>query len=95
MCPGTLRENTERPITIEQETNWLAGVHPEAILMANLEVLETEPRPAAAPPLWDGQASRRVVDLPAGQRCGSLPQDGCVLRAPARPDSTGKLRLTL
>ena len=68
MCPGTLRENTERPITIEQGTNRLAGVHPEAILKADLEVRETEPRPAAAPPRWDGQASWRVVDVPAQGR---------------------------
>lgn len=59
----TLRENTERPITVEQGTNRLVGVDTGTALAAALETLEA-PRPAlAAPPLWDGAASARILDV--------------------------------
>ena len=59
----TLRENTERPITIEQGTNRLVGVEPAAILTAVRETLENAPRPAMIPELWDGHASSRILDV--------------------------------
>jgi UDP-N-acetylglucosamine 2-epimerase (non-hydrolysing) len=59
----TLRENTERPATIEQGTNRLAGIDPERILAATLETLDAPPATAHAPELWDGCASRRIVDV--------------------------------
>jgi UDP-N-acetylglucosamine 2-epimerase (non-hydrolysing) len=62
----TLRENTERPITIERGTNRLAGVQPDTILKTALEVLETATPVLPPPPLWDGQASRRILDILAG-----------------------------
>jgi len=58
----TIRENTERPITIDQGTNRLAGTEPETIARLGREAL-TELRTAANPPPgWDGQAAERVVD---------------------------------
>lgn len=56
----TLRDNTERPITIEQGTNVLAGTGKQSILAAwNRHGLA---RPAArVPDLWDGQAASRAV----------------------------------
>jgi UDP-N-acetylglucosamine 2-epimerase (non-hydrolysing) len=59
----TLRENTERPVTIEQGTNRLVGVEPGAILRAALEELEGPPKAAQVPDLWDGGASRRILDV--------------------------------
>lgn len=58
----TLRENTERPITIEQGTNQLVGVDPDAIRLALQAVLTGEPIPARRPDLWDGHAAERIVD---------------------------------
>jgi UDP-N-acetylglucosamine 2-epimerase (non-hydrolysing) len=58
----TLRDNTERPVTVTGGTNRLVGSDPAAILTAAREVLAA---PAAAPPppppLWDGHASQRIA----------------------------------
>jgi UDP-N-acetylglucosamine 2-epimerase (non-hydrolysing) len=57
----TLRENTERPITIELGTNRLVGTDTEAIKRAALEILETSERSETKiPPLWDGHAAERI-----------------------------------
>jgi UDP-N-acetylglucosamine 2-epimerase (non-hydrolysing) len=58
----TLRDNTERPITISQGTNVLVGTDPAAIRAAAAAVLEKK-RVARAtrPALWDGRASERIV----------------------------------
>lgn len=57
----TLRENTERPITLEQGTNRLAGTTREGILEAFAEFLREGPRPGQRPELWDGHAARRIM----------------------------------
>ena len=59
----TLRENTERPITLEQGTNTLVGLDPERILAAAHAALAEPVRARAAPALWDGQAAGRILDL--------------------------------
>ncbi len=56
----TLRENTERPITIEMGTNLLGGVRKESILKAYQESLAEKGKPASIPPKWDGRASERI-----------------------------------
>jgi UDP-N-acetylglucosamine 2-epimerase (non-hydrolysing) len=58
----TLRETTERPITIAEGTNRLVGVDPEAIVAAARAVLEdgVEPR---RPELWDGNAGGRIAEV--------------------------------
>ena len=58
----TIRENTERPITIDVGTNVLAGTTREGILNAYRESLIKVKR-AAIPPLWDGRASNRIWDI--------------------------------
>ena len=60
----TLRENTERPITIEIGTNILVGTNPEKIKQTAFEVLENKnsARNAKIPPLWDGRAAERICD---------------------------------
>jgi len=59
----TLRENTERPITLELGTNRLVGIDPRAALGAALEVLDGPPKPARIPELWDGRTSCRILDV--------------------------------
>jgi UDP-N-acetylglucosamine 2-epimerase (non-hydrolysing) len=58
----TLRESTERPITIEQGTNLLVGSAPARIVAAARAVLLGGRRPSQVPPLWDGRAAERIVD---------------------------------
>ena len=55
----TIRDNTERPITVQLGTNVLAGTSTEAILAAYPESLAKRGR-AQVPPLWDGKASERI-----------------------------------
>jgi UDP-N-acetylglucosamine 2-epimerase (non-hydrolysing) len=59
----TLRENTERPITVDQGTNILAGVSSEGIKLSISEVLEGERSSSKIPELWDGKAAQRIVDI--------------------------------
>ena len=59
----TMRENTERPITIAQGTNRLVGMDPDTILRAALQTLESPPRLLPPPALWDGKASARILDV--------------------------------
>jgi UDP-N-acetylglucosamine 2-epimerase (non-hydrolysing) len=59
----TLRENTERPATVEQGTNQVVGVDPDRILAAARQILQQNPRPSQRPPLWDGNAAPRIVAI--------------------------------
>ena len=56
----TLRNNTERPITVTAGTNVIAGTTPETILAA-WRILQTAAPRHVAPPLWDGTAATRIV----------------------------------
>jgi UDP-N-acetylglucosamine 2-epimerase (non-hydrolysing) len=59
----TLRENTERPITILQGTNHLAGLDRERIVAIAKRVLRGEfANNGTLPELWDGRAAERIVD---------------------------------
>jgi UDP-N-acetylglucosamine 2-epimerase (non-hydrolysing) len=57
----TLRENTERPVTIHQGTNLLAGTRRDTIWPA-FERAMAEPVGERRPALWDGQAAPRITD---------------------------------
>ncbi|MDH3314145.1 MAG: UDP-N-acetylglucosamine 2-epimerase (non-hydrolyzing) [Gammaproteobacteria bacterium] len=57
----TLRENTERPITVEQGTNTVVGNSPAHILAAVDDVLRTGGKAGRVPELWDGRASQRIA----------------------------------
>jgi UDP-N-acetylglucosamine 2-epimerase (non-hydrolysing) len=56
----TIRQNTERPITVEMGTNILAGTRRDAIIEAFKESLSQRGGRQRMPPLWDGQASQRI-----------------------------------
>jgi len=57
----TVRENTERPITIEQGTNTLVGSDRHTILDAVDDILATGGKQGRIPDLWDGQAAHRIA----------------------------------
>jgi UDP-N-acetylglucosamine 2-epimerase (non-hydrolysing) len=59
----TLRTSTERPATVSEGTNTIVGVEPERIRAAAFETLDRPPRTASVPPLWDGHAAERIVDV--------------------------------
>lgn len=58
----TLRENTERPITIEMGSNVLVGVDPAKILAEAYTSLDGQKRDLQIPPLWDGKTAARICD---------------------------------
>ncbi|HPE80213.1 MAG: UDP-N-acetylglucosamine 2-epimerase (non-hydrolyzing) [Chromatiaceae bacterium] len=58
----TLRENTERPITVEQGTNTIVGTDPAKIKDCFDEVMASGGKSGRVPELWDGQAAERIAD---------------------------------
>ena len=59
----TLRENTERPVTLTTGTNRLVGTDPVRIEGSFREILSDRWPVGRRPPLWDGKASQRIVDI--------------------------------
>jgi UDP-N-acetylglucosamine 2-epimerase (non-hydrolysing) len=64
----TLRETTERRITVTQGTNRVIGSDPRRITQEVLQLFTTPPPPAALPSLWDGHASRRITEILLSRR---------------------------
>lgn len=64
----TLRDNTERPVTIELGTNTLLGLDPARITEIPTIIASQDPSapPPEPPPLWDGHAAERIAELLAG-----------------------------
>lgn len=58
----TLRENTERPITVTMGSNRIVGTDPEKIVAAALTALSETTRTPASIPLWDGHTAERIVE---------------------------------
>ena len=59
----TIRENTERPITITEGTNVLVGSDPERIRIETARALGGDTRETKVPALWDGHTAARIVDV--------------------------------
>jgi UDP-N-acetylglucosamine 2-epimerase (non-hydrolysing) len=59
----TIRENTERPVTIEKGTNTLVGTSRKSILEAYKEFKEGKRKKWCTPELWDGETSERIVNI--------------------------------
>jgi UDP-N-acetylglucosamine 2-epimerase (non-hydrolysing) len=58
----TLRENTERPVTVTEGTNQIVGTKPDAILRA-YESTRSRKANSVHPPLWDGHAADRIIPI--------------------------------
>ena len=59
----TLRENTERPITVTEGTNTIVGCDPELIKSTALDALTTGGKSGRIPELWDGKTAHRIADV--------------------------------
>jgi UDP-N-acetylglucosamine 2-epimerase (non-hydrolysing) len=59
----TVRENTERPITVTQGSNLLVGQNTEQLRQKAAEVLSRKGVHGQIPPLWDGKASERIAAI--------------------------------
>ncbi|TSC75476.1 MAG: UDP-N-acetylglucosamine 2-epimerase [Parcubacteria group bacterium Gr01-1014_30] len=57
----TLRQNTERPITVTAGTNVIGGITKDQILSEFGEMMQKPKKRKKIPPLWDGKASLRIV----------------------------------
>ncbi len=57
----TIRENTERPITVEQGTNILVGTDRKAMVSGVQEILAGHGKRGRVPELWDGRAAERLA----------------------------------
>ena len=56
----TLRDNTERPIAVEEGTNTVVGTDPARMLATIEEILTTGGKAGRVPALWDGRAAFRI-----------------------------------
>ena len=63
----TLRESTERPVTVEQGTNVVVGTRSEDVLAAARDALHGGRRPGRIPELWDGRAGERIAESLAAE----------------------------
>jgi UDP-N-acetylglucosamine 2-epimerase (non-hydrolysing) len=59
----TIRENTERPVTVDEGSNVLAGTDPGKIVLEARRVLRGEGKQGRRPHLWDGKAAERIVEI--------------------------------
>lgn len=59
----TLRDNTERPVTLTSGTNTLLGLDPSAIARIPVLLAERGDARPPQPPLWDGRAAERIADV--------------------------------
>ena len=59
----TLRENTERPVTVTRGTNHIVGQDPEKIKTKAWDILHGSRKKGERPELWDGHAADRIVEI--------------------------------
>ena len=59
----TIRENTERPITVSEGTNQVVGSDTKSIIRAAEEILTGKGKTGGIPDLWDGKTAIRIADI--------------------------------
>ena len=62
----TLRDNTERPVTIDGGTNVLTGSDPSVILKEYEKIMNGDNKKGTIPDLWDGHTAKRIVEIITG-----------------------------
>jgi UDP-N-acetylglucosamine 2-epimerase (non-hydrolysing) len=62
----TMRDNTERPVTVEIGTNEIVGSNVTRIIEMTNEILAGRIKKGQIPELWDGKAAQRIIDIIAG-----------------------------
>ncbi len=67
----TVRENTERPITVSMGTNVLVGRDPQKLRGELGRVLAGNAKKGTVPPLWDGRTGERIADIVIGRPSGA------------------------
>jgi UDP-N-acetylglucosamine 2-epimerase (non-hydrolysing) len=70
----TMRENTERPVTVSAGTNRLVGLDPRRIVAEGQRVLGAPRAKGRVPELWDGCAAGRILDILTGTAPGGRPR---------------------
>lgn len=63
----TMRESTERPVTVDEGSNVLAGTDPQLVITACSEALAGRAKAGRRPALWDGRSSERIVQALAAR----------------------------
>lgn len=59
----TLRRNTERPVTVNEGTNYLIGTDPEKIQATVRSILAGNTKESTVPQFWDGRAGERIIEV--------------------------------
>jgi len=59
----TLRDTTERPITVTEGTNTIVGSDPATIRAEAHKILDGKGKTGRVPELWDGRAASRIIDV--------------------------------
>jgi len=59
----TLRENTERPVTVTEGTNRIVGQDPARMMDAVREILAGNTKQGGMPRFWDGHSAERIIDI--------------------------------
>lgn len=79
----TLRETTERPVTVTHGTNRVIGTDPARIVSEGFRALRNPPSHRPPPPLWDGLAATRIVKILLGETDAREQADSVVVSEPA------------
>jgi UDP-N-acetylglucosamine 2-epimerase (non-hydrolysing) len=74
----TLRDNTERPVTVTAGTNMLIGSDNKKLHWELVKILEGKAKSGTIPPLWDGHAGERIAEV--------------LCRLPVNPNDSAQLR---
>jgi UDP-N-acetylglucosamine 2-epimerase (non-hydrolysing) len=89
----TLRNNTERPVTVSLGTNVLVGQDAEKLRSELANILDGKAKKGTIPPLWDGNTGERIADILTGkQSSGNAPHAGQKREASVKAQSSQVVR---